>query len=223
MAARCAGGGAPCCDQHGAEILDRSAGVALSQAQASAAAERRGQEDGRWDHPEPFGRGEQSLPLVESILLGTDHHEPRCRETAGEVGPGLDAGARFELAAGQLASLVGDLGVLPERAGDQVEQRHLLRVGPQGVHGKFGVLERIGVHQRGRRGEGERADGEPVGIFAMEAARQQATGSRNGIGRVVAAHNARRSLHQPFARGAAGGCGSFTGDHLQRLRVAGRH
>jgi len=57
----------------------------------------------------------------------------------------------------------------------------------------------------------------------MEAARQQATCSRNGIGRVLAAHDARGSLHQPLARGAAGGRCGFTRDQLQRLRVAGRH
>ena len=41
------------------------------------------------------------------------------------------ARARFELAAGQVAVLVGDLRLLPERAGDQLGQRHRLGVRAQ--------------------------------------------------------------------------------------------
>ena len=48
------------------------------------------------------------------------------------------------------------------------------------------------------------ADREPVGVVAMEAARQQFTGGLRGIGRILAAHDGRGGLHQPLARSAPG-------------------
>ena len=54
------------------------------------------------------------------------------------------------------------------------------------MHGPLDVVERVGVHQDSRRAEREGADREPVGVVAMEAARQQFTGTLSGVTAIAA-------------------------------------
>jgi hypothetical protein len=99
----------------------------------------------------------------------------------GGTGPSRPA-ACLELAAGQVAALIGDLCLLPERRRDEVRLCHLLGVGAERVHGSLGVSQGVGVDQPGDRREDEAADREPVGVVAMQPQGEQLAGGARGIG-----------------------------------------
>ena len=93
----------------------RAAGVRGCRAPRSAGCWA---ESGRAARPTPSSCSASSRRPCSASAI-TSHGVARPR---GEVAPGLDGAARLELAAGQVAALVGDLRLLPERAGDQLGQ-----------------------------------------------------------------------------------------------------
>jgi hypothetical protein len=163
------------------EIFDRAVSVALGEPQASAAAERGGQQDAGRKVPEHPGRRKQLLRLLEATLLGERHHEPRRRQPVCELAAGFQRAADLELAARQVAALVGDQRLLAQRDGDQVRHRELFGVGAQDVHRALGVVQRVGVDLQCRRREGEAADREPARVVTMQAQREQLMSGAGGI------------------------------------------
>jgi hypothetical protein len=149
-------------------------------------------------------------------LLGERHHQPRRRELCGELTAGLDGAAALELAAGEIAALVGDLRVLPQRAGDQLRQRHRLGVRPQHVHRSLGVVERVGVQQHRRRPEDEAADREPAGVVTVQPQCEHLPRAARRIGGLLAGDHVRRHQHQSLSRRAPGRARGLGGDQLRR-------
>ncbi len=173
------------------------------------------------DGAEQAGRLEEPLGLLEAVLLGKRHDQPRSRQTAGELTAGLYRAAALELAAREVAALVGDLRLLPERAGDQVGQRHRLGVRAQLIHGALGIVERVGVDQHRHRPEGDAADREPARVVTVQSQREHLPRGASRVRRLLASDHVRGNEHQSLPRRAPGRARGLGGDHPSSLRVGG--
>ena len=192
----------------GGEILDRAGGVVLGEPQAAAAAERRRSEGGPWGSRRACRPTPRSLlGLVEATLLGAAPSRATESRAGGRSRRRPRWRAALELAAGEVAALVGDLRLLP------VAPRRSGRATPvasasarstsiaRSASSSASALISIAVAP-----EGDAADREPAGVVTVKTLSQHLPRGRTGGLRRILADRSRAHGrgHQPLARRSPG-------------------